>query len=471
MLVLLKMLKKLFFPRRCQKKTPEQDSPSQKAAYPYALATFLFLGLQGILATAGSLHLIFPDLPAPLNFASGRAMHLNLSIFWPLLGTMGGVYYFLVEATDRELFSIRLARWGFWYLLGTGLAILGFLAFGKTDGREYLEAPYFLKIALLTGLLAFTFNLLATAIKNRLLVQPEVVVILSGALLAPLLYLPTIFFVTHPTVDDVLRFLVVHLWEEGSLELLATTIGAALLASLKVAGRQKVKRLLLWEAGLVLTSGFIATGHHYYWIGTPDFWKVIGSVASGLQVVPVVLLALTAWQTTANRPRNFTPNLALYFFYASVFWNVVGAGLLGFLLAIPPLNRYAHGTYFTSAHAHMALFGFFGFLVLASSYYILTRRRRLCPTQVKRIKLSLVLLNAGLALMAACLVIAGFLQTYLWRGLGMDFTQVHLLLTPYLLLRTGGGAIFAAGGFLLAWEMVSLMLKPWVVLLKPGEES
>ncbi|WP_246187508.1 cbb3-type cytochrome c oxidase subunit I [Neomoorella glycerini] len=468
--MLLKRIYRIFFPRRRQEKEPRQDSPSQKAAYPYALATFLFLGFQGILATAGSLHLVFPDLPAPLTFASGRAMHLNLSIFWPLLGAMGGAYYFLVEATGRELYSIRLAGWGFWYLVGTGLAILGFLAFGKTDGREYLEAPFFLKIALLNGLLAFAFNLLATAIKNRVLVQPEVVVILSGALLSPLLYLPTIFFVGHPTVDDVFRFLVVHLWEEGSLELIATTIGAALLAALKVAGRQKVKRLLLWEAGLVLTSGFIATGHHYYWIGTPDFWKLIGGVASGLQVVPIVILALTAWQGMANRPRNFTPNLALYFFYASVFWNVVGAGLLGFLLAIPPFNRYAHGTYFTSAHAHMALFGFFGFLVLASSYYILTRRRELSPTHSKRIKLSLVLLNTGLALMAACLVIAGFLQTYLWRGLGMDFTQVHLLLTPYLLLRAGGGAIFAAGGFLLAWEMVSLILKPWLALLQPAGE-
>ncbi|MBE3580794.1 MAG: cbb3-type cytochrome c oxidase subunit I [Thermoanaerobacteraceae bacterium] len=216
--LLKKILRRLFSAGR--KKKVKQPSglkhSSQKVAYPYALAVFLFLALQGVLATGGALHLVFPSLPTPITFANGRAMHLNLGIFWPLLGIMGSTYYFLVEVTSQGLYSTRVAGWGFWYLLGVGLGILGSLALGYTDGREYLEAPFFLKIALLAGLLAFVFNLLATAIKNRALQQPEVIVILSGALLSALLYFPTIFFIPHPTLDDVVRFQVVHLWKRAA---------------------------------------------------------------------------------------------------------------------------------------------------------------------------------------------------------------------------------------------------------------
>lgn len=114
-------------------------------------------------------------------------------------------------------------------------------------------------------------------------------------------------------------------------------------------------------------------------------------------------------------------------------------------------------------------YGFFGFLVLASSYYILTRRRALKSTHIQRVKLCLLLLNAGLAIMAGALFGGGFVQTYLWRGLGMDFTFVHGQLSPYLLSRPAGGVLFASGAVLLGWEMISLVYSPWLALLQPME--
>lgn len=29
-------------------------------------------------------------------------------------------------------------------------------------------------------------------------------------------------------------------------------------------------------------AGIIGTGHHYYWIGTPDYWQWWGSIFSAL---------------------------------------------------------------------------------------------------------------------------------------------------------------------------------------------
>ncbi|MCG0277139.1 MAG: cbb3-type cytochrome c oxidase subunit I [Thermanaeromonas sp.] len=446
---MLEFFLKLFF-KKGNKKDKDHDSPSQKASYPYALSVFTFLALQSFLATGGSLHLVFPDLPTPIAFTSGRAMHLNLSLLWPLLGIMGSACYFIVEFTGNELYTPKLIKWNFWYLLITILLLLASLALGHTEGREYLEAPFPFKVALLVGFLFFILNLLISIFKNRLLYHPETIIMFSGFLLASLLYLPNLFPVLHPTVDDTFRFLVVHLWEEGSLELVATTVASLWLATLKVVPLNRAKRLILWEAILVLFSGALASAHHLYWIGLPRFWQLIGAAASAIQVIPIVLLGITAFRSLYSSNLN---HISLYFFYSSVFWNIVGVGLLGFLLALPPLNFYVHGTYLTSAHSHMALFGFFGFLVLGTSYFILTRRYSLSAAHKKRVKLSVILLNSGLAIMSGSLILTGLLQSYLCYVAGLNFTRTHLLLHPYLLLRAAGGAVFGAGAFLLALEM------------------
>jgi len=435
----------------------------QLVAYPYALMVFLILAMQSLLATGGSLHLIFPDIPSPIESTYGRAIHLNISIFWPLLGTMGSIYYFFIEITGKELYSRRLANLGFWYFILVFFAILISLALGEIDGREYFEAPPFLRVGFFLGVFIFAYNLVATAVINRIFFRLEVVFILSGIILSIILYIPNLFFIYHPTIDDIFRFLVVHLWEEGSLELLVVMISSTLLASMDIVERGFLKKLVYWEVVLVLISGIFATGHHYYWIGTLPLWQTIGAIASGLQVIPIILLGFTAWKSVKNnKQQKFNP--ALYFFYSAVVWNGIGAGIIGFLIAIPAINRYTHGTYFVSAHAHMALFGFFGFMVLATCYFILTRYSNLTSTHVFRIKLSVLLLNIGLALMAVNLIIAGFKQSYLWRFLGADFMEVHMDLFPYLLLRVAGGVVFASGSLLLAWEILNIFFSPLVTM-------
>jgi len=48
--------------------------------------------------------------------------------------------------------------------------------------------------------------------------------------------------------------------------------------------------------------------------------------------------------------------------HASSFWNFLGAGVFGFLINLPIVNYYEHGTYLTMNHGHGALFGVYGML-------------------------------------------------------------------------------------------------------------
>ncbi len=50
------------------------------------------------------------------------------------------------------------------------------------------------------------------------------------------------------------------------------------------------------------------------------------------------------------------------FFSAVLFWNFIGAGLLGFLINPPLALYYMQGLNSTASHGHAALFGGYGML-------------------------------------------------------------------------------------------------------------
>ena len=69
----------------------------------------------------------------------------------------------------------------------------------------------------------------------------------------------------------------------------------------------------------------------------------------------------------------------VFFFIASAFWNLVGAGLFGFLINPPIALYYMQGLNTTSVHAHAALFGVYGNLGLGLtllSLRVLTVRKQ-----------------------------------------------------------------------------------------------
>ena len=52
----------------------------------------------------------------------------------------------------------------------------------------------------------------------------------------------------------------------------------------------------------------------------------------------------------------------IYFFVSVAFWNMVGAGLFGFMINPPIALYYMQGLNTTPLHGHAALFGVYGML-------------------------------------------------------------------------------------------------------------
>lgn len=430
----------------------------KKIARRYVLYAIFLFGVQGVVALLGATSLIFPDLPSPISFEYGRAVHLALATFWPVMGMMGIVYYYTVEQLKADIHSPRIARWQFVILFSASGGLLGSLALGIGNGREYLDGLPIFYAGISLGILLGTYNLIRTLWKYKKRITPTTGIMAVGAVFLCVLLIPNILKYNNPIADEAVKFWVVHLWEEMAFELTTAGFIASFFVATGIAGKKEIEKWLYLEATLSVIGGLYGTGHHYYWIGFPPIWLLLGSFFSLIQALPIFLLAHMMYKGfKTHRPFSLKEKLAVWLILSSIFHHLTGATLLGLLITLPWVNLYTHGTYITSGHAHLALFGTIGFLILAGAYTILSEKDSPSKKTYHYGVASVILLNLGLIGMSLCLITAGFLQSYLWRFLGINFREVTSIINPYLILRVLSGSLFTLG----AITLCTIIIKTW----------
>lgn len=446
---------------------PKPLFKAQEVSRLYCLAAMAIFAVQSIVATYGALDLVIPDFPSPIPYEYGRSIHLGMAVLWPLIGTMGLAYFFTSAELNREIYSPKLARWQFWLTLIFVLGIFGSLSFRIGNGREFLEGLPIFYMGVCLALALASYNLIRTLFSDKNHITPAAAIMTVGTLFLLVLLLPNTITYTNPIMDEATKYWVVHLWEEMAFELTEAGFIAAFFVVTGLAPRSRVEKWLYLESAMSVVGGLYATGHHYYWIGFPAVWLVIGSLLSLLEILPIALLVqITYTGLKSVKLRSNRIKLTLWLMLSSLFYHVVGGALLGILMTIPWVNLYSHGTYITSGHAHLALFGTLGFLVISGCYYVLSCGSELSASGYKVGILAVILLNLGLIIMGSALLVAGFIETYLWRILGIDFMQVHIIIIPYLILRVLGGSLFALGDLLFFWRI----FKTWK-MTRPAKSS
>jgi len=86
----------------------------------------------------------------------------------------------------------------------------------------------------------------------------------------------------------------------------------------------------------------------------------LGATFSALEVVPLVLMGFEAWDNVKlSRSTSWIKayKWPVYCFIAVAFWNLVGAGIFGFIINPPIALYYMQGLNTTPVHGHTALFG------------------------------------------------------------------------------------------------------------------
>jgi len=438
---------------------------SQMVAKPYFIFALVLLFGQIIFGLVLGLQYIDGDFLFPhIPFNVARMVHTNLLVVWMLFAFMGAAYYLVPEESERELYSPVLAKITFWVFAAAGVAtILGYLLVPyaelteltynhllPTMGREFLEQPTITKIGIVIVVLAFIFNITMTVIKGR---KTVITIILLTGLFGLAFFFLFAFYVPDSLVlDKFFWWFVIHLWVEGVWELIMGAILAFVLIKVTGVDREYIEKWLYVIVALTLVTGLIGMGHHFFYIGAPEYWLYLGSIFSALEPLPFFMMVLYAYSMVRKRRIEHQNQIAITWALGTAVMAFLGAGVWGFMHTLAPVNFYTHGTQLTSAHGHLSFFGAYAMIAMTIiSYSMPIMRGRPNGNSLKAQKVerwSFWLMVVGMLGITFALTAAGIMQIILQRWSDVDalsFMATQIELIPVYQVRLVFGVLFSVG--------------------------
>ncbi|WP_334158324.1 cbb3-type cytochrome c oxidase subunit I [Oryzomicrobium sp.] len=432
------------------------------AKYYFMAAIALFAG-QILFGLVMGLQYVWGDFLFPaIPFNVARMVHTNLLIVWLLFGFMGGAYYLIPEESETELYSTKLAMLLFWvFLIAGALTIVGYLAVPyatlakytgndllETMGREFLEQPLITKVGIVIVALGFLFNITMTVLKGRKTAISTV--LLLGLWGLAVFFLFSFYNPVNVVEDKFFWWWTVHLWVEGVWELILGALLAFVLIKVTGVDREVIEKWLYVIITLTLVTGVIGTGHHYFWIGTPEYWQWWGSIFSALEPIPFFAMTVFAFNMVNRRRREHPNRAATLWALGTGVMAFLGAGVWGFLHTLAPVNYYTHGTQITAAHGHMAFYGAYAMVVLCMISYAMPIMRGRAANSNKAQVLemwSFWLMTIAMVFITLFLTAAGILQVWLQRvsDTPLPFMVVQDKISLFYWMREWTGVVFLIG--------------------------
>ena len=468
----------------------ETQTPSQKATVKYfwiVSALLLVQVLMGVItAHYGVEGQAFYGLPLAklLPYSISRTWHIQIAIFWIATSWLATGLYYAPAISGTEP---KFQRLGVNFLFGALLVIvLGSLAgqwmgvmqklgyiqnfwFGH-QGYEYVDLGRFWQIFLFVGLVIWLLLMgraILPALKERSESRSLLILFLISAIAIAGFYGAGLMWgrQTNLAVAEYWRWWVVHLWVEGFFEVFAAVVVAFLFVRLQLLKASTATTAVLFSTIVFLSGGILGTFHHLYFTGTPTAIMALGATFSALEVVPLVLMGFEAWDNVKlSRSTNWIKayKWPVYCFIAVAFWNLVGAGIFGFLINPPIALYYMQGLNTTPVHGHTALFGVYGMLGIGLMLFVLRDMNKEAEWKDRWIKFAFWSINIGLAAMVLLSVLPiGLAQTVasvkegLWYARSAEFLHTPAMQTLKW-MRVFGDTIFAAGTLALAWFIFGL---------------
>ena len=468
-------------------------TPSQKAVIKYFWVVSGLLLLQIVMGIITAHYGVegngFYGIPLAkyLPYTITRTWHNQLGIFWIATAWLASGLYIGPAVSGVEpkyqrlgvnvLFGALLvvvlgSMAGEWLSVMNKMSDSNWFLFGHS-GYEYIDLGRFFQAALFIGLLLWLV-LMVRAIKPALKKKDDQKQILTLFLISSvaiaLFYGAALMYGKHTNlaIAEYWRWWVVHLWVEGFFEVFATVVIAFLFARLKLISIKTTARATVLASTIFLSGGIIGTLHHLYFSGTPMIALTLGSVFSALEVVPLIFVGYEAWDNIRiSKSKEWVQKYKwpIYYFVAVAFWNMLGAGLFGFMINPPIALYYMQGLNTTPVHGHAALFGVYGMLGIGLMLFTLRAIRPDIQWDEKPLKFSFWSINFGLfAMVTFSLLPVGLMQTWAsvqygyWYARSSEFLQTPLMDTLRW-MRAFGDTIFAIGVIILVYFIARLSIK------------
>jgi len=454
-------------------------TPSMRATAKYfwvVTALFLMQVLLGIITAhyavegQGLYGLPFADY---LPYVVTRTWHTQLAVLWIVVAWLAtGLYVapllsgyeprfqrFGVNFLFVSLLLIVVGSFaGQWFSVHGFFEDLGLAFWFGHQGYEYVDLGRFWQIYLFIGLLlwvALVLRALWPALKDKAANHLVLLIVIAATAIGLLYGVGLLWGQTvHLSVMEYWRWWVVHLWVEGIFEVFATAIISILFVRMGLLRVSVATIMVLFATIIFLGGGVLGTFHHLYFSGTPTAIIAVGATFSALEVVPLMVVGFEAYNHAKMEKQALWTSAyhwPFMFFMAVLFWNMMGAGVFGFLLNPPVALYYMQGLNITANHAHAALFGVYGMLGIGLMLFCLRGLTDISQWNQKFLKTSFWSLNIGLAMMTfISLLPQGLWQTYAsishYYAYARSAEFMHSpVMEAFVWMRVPGDIIFAVG--------------------------
>jgi len=419
-----------------------------------------------------------------LPYSLTRSWHTQLAVLWIATAWLATGLYIAPAISGHEpkyqrlgvnfLFACLLiivvgAFTGQWFAVMQKLG-LGYNFWFGHQGWEYVDIGRFWQYFLFIGLMLWLVLMgraLWPALRRRDEMSSIVGLLFLSTIAIGLFYGAGLMWGEHTslTMVEYWRWWVVHLWVEGFFEVFAVAVMSFLFVKLGLVRPRSPPANVPFAPIVFMAGGVLGTFHHLYFAGTTTAVVALGASFSALEVVPLAFIGMEAYENWSHS--QATPWMARYrwpimFFIAVAFWNLVGAGLFGFLINTPLALYYMQGLNLTPLHGHTALMGVYGMLGIGLMLFCLRGLKPDVEWQPKLLRASFWSFNAGLAMMALITLLPlGILQLQAalehgyWYARSAEFMGQPIV-DVLVWLRVPGDTVFSVGALLLAWFVFKL---------------
>jgi nitric oxide reductase subunit B len=434
---------------------------TQKLALPLIVVAVLLFGFQLVMGALLALYYVYPNiLSGFMNFNLIRAYHINALILWLFAATFAAVIFVMPVLAKREVAYPGLVKAVIALLLIAtigGFATLPLMQSGYNiwvlgqpmlyEGKEYVELGRLWDILILLAFTLFAIVVLKTLPPPR--EWPLALwALVFGAALTFMLYLPGNIFFEHVPTSEYFRWWTVHYWVEGALEV--AYVGAFGLLLMVLIPVDKVRKIVdkyvFYDVVLAATSGILGQGHHYFWIGTPTFWIMIGGIFSALEVLPLILMAFESLRVAREAGIKFENLPSMYFMVGILLFGLIGVSLQGLIITWPWTNWWEHGTWVTMLHAHECMMAFaMGAISLVLFAIPGVTGKPIDRTFTVWGKRAFIFMAIGQTILATSFGLAGLPQIYLYWIKGASWTEIMSVRASFMPGVLFGGLLVFLG--------------------------
>ena len=438
------------------------DASTAQVVFFFYCCAFVWLLVASAAGLTASIKLHSPDWlvsQAWLSFGRIRTIHLNAVAYgWAPMAGLGTALFIIPRLLKTELVGARYALlvaalWNAALVSG-----LGSLAYGVSDGMEWLEIPWQIDLLFVAGGALVGVPLILTLLQRKV-AHLYVSVWYMGC---ALFWFPILFFVANfPGLHHGVEAATMNWWfGHNVLGLFYTPLALASIYYLlpKLIGRpiQSYNLSLLGFWGLAFFYGQVG-GHHLIGGPVPGWLVTLSIVQSMMMILPVAAFTVNQHLTLKGHLSALRHSPTLQFLCLGGLMYTASS-LQGSFEALRSMNAVTHFTHYTVAHAHLGLYGFVSMVFFGAIYFVVPRITGRDWPWPRLIAAHFWLAAIGIAIYFVSLSIGGWLQGSAMLDESRGFMESVALTLPYLKGRSVGGALMALGHVVFAAHFARLLI-------------